>query len=159
MVARSSPRYRTPSRKDRDAAIDPTLWPEVLANCVNFIGGSAAALFPRTQRAKPETFSCYTSIEPYYRDLYFNKYIKLDALTVGHYFAQTEKVVAVGDIIPYEEFSEPGPILEWGRPQGIVDTLDVALDKTTTTAAMVCVFRHQRNGRLDDEMRRRPARG
>jgi DNA-binding CsgD family transcriptional regulator/PAS domain-containing protein len=138
-----------------DAAIDPTLWPGVLANCVNFIGGSAAALFSKDAASKTGEVAYYTGIESHYRDLYFNKYIKLDPLTVGHYFAEIEKPVAVADIMPYEEFLETRAYLEWGRPQGIVDTLNVALDKTTTSAAMFCVFRHERNGRVDDEMRRR----
>jgi DNA-binding CsgD family transcriptional regulator len=38
-----------------------------------------------------------------------------------------------------------------------VDVLNVALDKTATSAAMFCVFRHKRDGRVDDEMRRRMA--
>jgi hypothetical protein len=42
-----------------------------------------------------------------------------------------------------------------GRPQGLVDVLNVALDKTATSAAMYCVFRHKRDGQVDDEMRRR----
>jgi len=33
--------------------------------------------------------------------------------------------------------------------------LNVALDKTATSAAMYCVFRHERHGLADDEMRRR----
>lgn len=140
-----------------DAAIDPTLWPTVLTDCVSFIGGSAAALFSKDAASKTGDVAYDIGIESQYRDLYFNKYIKLDPLTVGHYFAEIEKPVAVGDILPYEEFLETRAYREWGQPQGLVDTLNVALDKTATSAAMFCVFRHQRNGRVDDEMRRRMA--
>ncbi len=140
-----------------DAAIDPTLWPTVLTDCVSFIGGSAAALFSKDAASKTGDVAYDIGIESHYRDLYFNKYIKLDPLTVGHYFAEIEKPVAVGDILPYEEFLETRAYREWGQPQGLVDTLNVALDKTATSAAMFCVFRHQRNGRVDDEMRRRMA--
>ena len=57
--------------------------------------------------------------------------------------------------MPYEEFLETRAYREWGRPQGIVDTLNVALDKTATSAAFFAVFRHERDGLVDDEMRRR----
>ncbi|MGC2081099.1 MAG: hypothetical protein WA728_34835 [Xanthobacteraceae bacterium] len=140
-----------------DAAIDPTLWPGVLANCASFIGGPAAALFSKDAASKTGDVAYYTGIEPHYRQLYFNKYIKLDPLTIGHYFAEIEKPVAVADILPYEEFLETRAYREWGQPQGIVDVLNVALDKTATSAAMFCVFRHVRNGRVDDKMRRRMA--
>jgi len=140
-----------------DAAIDPTLWPGVLANCVGFIGGSAAALFSKDAASKTGDVAYQTGIEPHYQQLYFNKYIKLDPLTVGHYFAEIEKPVAVADILPYDEFLETRAYREWGRPQGIVDVLNVALDKTATGAAMFCVFRNERHGPVDDEMRRRMA--
>jgi hypothetical protein len=138
-----------------DAAIDPMLWPGVLANCVSFIGGCAAALFSKDAASKTGDVAYHIGIEPYYQYLYFNKYVKLDPLTIGHYFAEIEKPVSVADILPYDEFLETRAYREWGQPQGIVDVLNVALDKTATSAAMFCVFRHKRNGPVDDEMRRR----
>jgi DNA-binding CsgD family transcriptional regulator/PAS domain-containing protein len=140
-----------------DAALDAALWPRVLANCASFVGGPAAALFSKDAASKTGGVAYHTGIEPYYQQLYFNKYIKLDPLTVGHYFAEIEKPVAVADILPYEEFLETRAYREWGQPQGFVDVLNVALDKTATSAAMFCVFRHQRNGPVDDEARRRTA--
>jgi DNA-binding CsgD family transcriptional regulator len=139
-----------------DAALDPALWPDVLAKSVQFVGGHAASLFSKDAASKSGgvAYDC-GSIEPYYRQLYFEKYIKLDPLTVGQFFAEVEEPVAVADIMPYDEFLETRAYQEWGRPQGLVDTLNVALDKTSTSAAMYCVFRHERNGRVDNEMRRR----
>jgi DNA-binding CsgD family transcriptional regulator len=55
----------------------------------------------------------------------------------------------------YDEFLETRAYQEWGRPQGLVDVLNVALDKTATSAAMYCVFRHARDGRVDEQMRQR----
>jgi DNA-binding CsgD family transcriptional regulator len=97
----------------------------------------------------------YCGIDPYFKQLYFEKIIKLDPLTIGHFFAGVEEPVAVADIVPYDEFIETRAYREWGQPQGIVDVLNVALDKTPTSAAMFCVFRHWQYGRVDDEMRRR----
>ena len=138
-----------------DAALDPTLWPKVLEKTARFVGGPAAGLFWKDAATKSGDAAYGYGIEPYYQQLYFEKYIKLDPLTIGHFFAEVEQPVAVADIMPYDEFLETRAYQEWGRPQGIVDVLNVALDKTATSAAMYCVFRHERDGRVDDEMRRR----
>ena len=136
-----------------DAALDAGLWPDVLARCAEFIGGPAAALFSKDAASKTGNVAYYAGIEDHYKHLYFEKYIK--PLTVGHYFATVEEPVSVGDIIPYDEFLETRAYREWGKPQGFIDVLNVALDKTATSAAMFCVFRHERNGPIDGEMRQR----
>jgi DNA-binding CsgD family transcriptional regulator len=138
-----------------DAALDPALWPQVLPKSAQFVGGGAASLFYKDAASKSGDFACDCGIDPHYRQLYFDKYIKLDPLTIGHFFAEVEQPVAVADIMSYDEFLETRAYQEWGRPQGLVDVLNVALDKTATSAAMYCVFRHARDGRVDDEMRRR----
>jgi DNA-binding CsgD family transcriptional regulator/PAS domain-containing protein len=138
-----------------DAALDPSLWVGVLAKCAAFVGGPAAALFSKDAVRKTGDVAYYSGIDAHYKQLYFDKIIKLDPLSIGHFFAEVEEPVAVADIIPYDEFLETRAYQEWGRPQGIVDVLNVALDKASTSAAMFCVFRHERDGRVDDEMRRR----
>jgi DNA-binding CsgD family transcriptional regulator len=138
-----------------DAALDPKLWPRVLPRSAQFVGGPAAALFSKDAARKSGDYAYDSGIDPYYRQLYFEKYIKLDPLTIGHFYAKVEEPVAVADIMSYAEFLETRAYQEWGRPQGLVDVLNVALDKTATSAAMYCVFRHERDGQVDDEMRRR----
>ena len=138
-----------------DAALDPALWPQVLPKSAQFVGGPAASLFYKDAASKSGDVAYDCGIDPHYRQLYFDKYIKLDPLTIGHVFAEVGQPVAIGDIMPYDEFLETRVQREWGQPQGLVDNLNVALDKTATSAAMYCVFRHERDGRVDDEMRRR----
>jgi DNA-binding CsgD family transcriptional regulator len=138
-----------------DAALDPALWPQVLPKSAQFVGGPAASLFYKDAASKSGDFACDCGIDPHYRQLYFDKYIKLDPLTIGHFFAEVEQPVAVADIMSYDEFLETRAYQEWGRPQGLVDVLNVALDKTATSAAMYCVFRHARDGRVDEQMRQR----
>lgn len=106
-----------------DAALDAGLWPDVLARCAEFIGGPAAALFSKDAASKTGDVAYYAGIEDLYKHLYFEKYIKLDPLTVGHYFATVEEPVSVGDIIPYDEFLETRAYREWGKPQGFLTRL------------------------------------
>src|SRR5262249_38788254 len=44
---------------------------------------------------------------------------------------------------------------EWGAPQGYIDFAQVTLEKTATALAAFHVIRHERNGRADEELRRR----
>lgn len=57
-------------------------------------------------------------IDPHYIRLYFEKYVKLDPATTGHYFAQIGEPMATADLMPYEEFLETRVYREWAHPQG-----------------------------------------
>jgi DNA-binding CsgD family transcriptional regulator len=139
-----------------DAALDPALWPDVIGKATRFLPGMAGALFAKD--ATNKTGNVYYDdgvIDPHYKQLYFDGYIKLDPATGGHFFAEIETPVSVVDILSYGEFVETRFYKEWVQPQGIVDFLSVALDKSATSAALFGIFRHERHGLVDDEARRR----
>ncbi len=48
----------------------------------------------------------------------------------------------------------PNCIVEWARPQGFVDFISAVLDRTTISSAIFGVFRHERNGLVDERARR-----
>ena len=75
--------------------------------------------------------------------------------TTGHYFAELEQPTGVADLMPYHEFLETRFYREWVRPQGLVDFVTAVLDKSTASVAMFGVFRHERNGVVDDDARHR----
>jgi DNA-binding CsgD family transcriptional regulator len=57
--------------------------------------------------------------------------------------------------MPYEEFLATRFYKEWARPQGLVDNLTAALDKSSTSAVLFTIFRHERDGLVDDAARDR----
>ena len=57
--------------------------------------------------------------------------------------------------MPYDELLATRFYREWVQPQGMVDSVHTMLDKTATTGAAFVVFRHERDGLVDDETRRR----
>jgi DNA-binding CsgD family transcriptional regulator len=138
-----------------DAALDHSLWPDVVGKAGRFVGGPAAAIYAKSPTALTGHVYHQSGTDPYYRELYFNKYIKLDPTTTAHYFADVERPIAVADIMPYQEFVETQFYEEWVHPQGMVDNVSAVLDKSATTAALFGVFRYQREGIVDDEARRR----
>jgi hypothetical protein len=118
-----------------DAALDPSLWTDVVGKAAGFVGGSAAAIFSKSPTAGNGNVYYEAGTDPYYRDLYFEKYVKLDPSTCGHYFADVEQPIAVADLMPYSEFLETRFYEEWARPQGLVDFVSAVLDKSVTSAA------------------------
>jgi DNA-binding CsgD family transcriptional regulator/PAS domain-containing protein len=138
-----------------DAALDSTLWLRVLEQAANFVGGPAASLYSRDAASRGASAAYQFGLDPQYVRLYLDKYAKLDPTTAGYFFAQIDEPVDVKDVMPYSEFLESRFYKEWARPQGWVDSANVVLDKSATTAAMFVVFRHQRNGTVDEGTRRR----
>lgn len=138
-----------------DAALDPGLWRDVVGRAGRFVGGPAASIFSKSPIAGTGNVYYESGIDPYYRDLYFQKYVTLDPATTGHYFADIGEPVATADLMPYEEFLETRFYEEWAKPQGLVDFVSAVLDKSVTSAALFGVFRHERDGIVDDETRRR----
>jgi DNA-binding CsgD family transcriptional regulator/PAS domain-containing protein len=138
-----------------DAALDPARWVDVLRTARDFVGGSAATVFSKdvSDKSLNVYFDC-GGVDPDYTRLYFDQYAKLDPLTTGHVFAEIEEPIATADLMPYEEFLDTRVYREWVRPQRMVDFVSATLDKSATGAAMLGVFRHERNGRVDDEARR-----
>jgi DNA-binding CsgD family transcriptional regulator len=138
-----------------DAALDASRWSAVLGEAARFVGGSSAALFSKDAASGGGDVYYEFGTDPYYQKLYFEKYVKLDPATTGHFFAEVEQPISVADLLPYHEFLETRFYREWVQPQGIVDFVAAVLDKSSTSVAMFGVFRHERDGLVDDETRRR----
>jgi DNA-binding CsgD family transcriptional regulator len=138
-----------------DAAIDASRWRSVLAKAAKFIGGSSAALFSKDAASGAGNIYHEFGTDPHYRQLYFDKYVKLDPATTGHFFAEVEQPISVTDLMPYDEFLESRFYREWVQPQGVVDFLAAVLDKSVTSVAMFGVFRHESDGLVDEEARQR----
>jgi DNA-binding CsgD family transcriptional regulator len=138
-----------------DAALDSRLWVDVLGKTKNFIGGQGAALGWKDAVAKRGGMYYDDGISPYYRQLYFDKYIKLDPCTTGQFFAEIGDTIATADVIPYEEFLQTRFYKEWVRPQGLIDGGMTVLEKSVTSAAFLGLYRHECHGAIDEEARQR----
>ncbi len=139
-----------------DTTLDRSLWPDVLRKMSKFINGASSAVFWNDAAVyNGDVYFEDGGISPPYRDLYFEKYIKLNPTTTPRFFVQPEVPVATADLVPYEEFLRTRFYREWAAPQGLVDFVSLTLEKSATKAAMFGVFRHARHGVVDEEARRR----
>lgn len=139
-----------------DAALDSSRWASVLAKTRDFVGGYSAALFAKdaTQK-KGSIYYDDGVIDDHYKQLYFEKYIKLDPATTSQFCAEIGQPISTEDIIAYEEFLETRIYREWAKPQGLVDFATAVLDKSATAASLIGIFRHERDGLVDSEVKRR----
>jgi DNA-binding CsgD family transcriptional regulator len=134
-----------------DAALNPALWIDVLSQAATFVGGPAASLYSRNATSK-EAFTAYqVGLDPEYVRLYLEKYARVDPTLPGYFFSEIGQPVHVADVLPYQEFLQTRFYREWARPQGWVDSVNVVLDRSGPTAAMFVVFRHERDGLVEDQ--------
>ena len=139
-----------------DTTLDRSLWPSVLKQITRFIGGWGTAL--DYQDAVTKTVNVFYQdggIAPRFIQLYNDKYRTLDPCAIGFFFAKVGEPIATADILPYEELLEFRAYNELVKPFGLVDCLKTVLDKSATAFASVSVFRHRRDGIVDEASRRR----
>jgi DNA-binding CsgD family transcriptional regulator len=149
-----------------DAALDPARWQDVLASVARFVGGASATLFSKTAGRPPGLLVYEYGIEPSYRRLYLDQYVKLDPAPTGHrtstgaattrrIFSEIGRPIAATDLISPAGFFETRFYREWARPQGLVDFVGAVLDNSVESAAMFGIFRHRRDGPTDEGARQR----
>jgi DNA-binding CsgD family transcriptional regulator len=138
-----------------DAVLDAALWPSVLEKAAAFVGGPAASLFSKDAASRSGAVVYDHGIDPYYKRLYFETYVKLDPTSTGQFLARIGEPVATADVIPYDEFIETRFYREWAEPQGLVDFVSSVLDRSATSMAMFGVFRDRYDGLVDAGARER----
>ena len=134
-----------------DAAVDQSLWENAIERVAYFVDGVGAGLFCKDVDAQhsnvPHSFGIVGPPVELFRQIY--------PAAVGHFLAEIEQPVATADLIPYDELVATGLYQEWARPLGLIDFVSAVLDKSATSVVMFGVFRHERNGFVDDETRHR----
>jgi DNA-binding CsgD family transcriptional regulator len=137
-----------------DAVIDPAQRNDVLDKIASFTGGHSGGLLSKHSLSKSEVLYCYVGADPNSLQVYSESYPKLDPTADSPCFG-IEQVVSATDLMPYEEFRRGRFYREWARPHGWVDVASAVIEKSATSCTFLSVVRHEANGLVDDEMRRR----
>jgi len=138
-----------------DAAIDPALWPSVQQKTCEFVRAHASTLYWQNSVRKTGNSYAQTGIQPGYRELYFEKFIRINPLNPGILVSGIEEVRSVVDVMPHEEYRQTRFYKEWMRPQGLLDGAFCNLEKSATSGIVFTLIRQESDGLVDDEMRRR----
>ncbi|MEP6837534.1 MAG: helix-turn-helix transcriptional regulator [Bradyrhizobium sp.] len=139
-----------------DAALDPTLWTELLAGICEFTDGRAAGLLSKDGVSKSGDFFFQHGVAQHYLQAYLDTYVQYDPIATLPFF-EVGQIVSTSDMMPYDEFLQGRFYREWARPQGMVDAANIVLEKSATSCAYLSIIRGEAAGLVDDEMRRRVA--
>jgi DNA-binding CsgD family transcriptional regulator/PAS domain-containing protein len=138
-----------------DAAFDPASWPDVLHQVAGFVGGSGGALFAQDTVSQMGNSYYDVGVDPHYRESYFNTYIKFNPMNAACAILDIGDVISNSSVVPHTEFLETRFYKEWVQPQGWIDNVVGAIERSPTSTALVTVFRHQRDGLADEGARQR----
>src|SRR5271169_2854913 len=98
-----------------DAAIDSSLWSDVLAEIAGFVGGSASNLFAEDSVSRTSTLFHIWGVEPRYIKSYLGKYIRFNPFTNANCFLGIEQQMSVADMMTHSEFRETRFYREWAK--------------------------------------------
>jgi DNA-binding CsgD family transcriptional regulator len=135
-----------------DAAINLSLWPRALEEIALFVGGSGAGLFCKDVGVAHASIPHRVGFQA---PLPVALFQQIYSAAEGHFLGDLEQPIATTDLMSFGELAESELYRQWAKPQGLVDFLSAVVDRTTISAAIFGVFRHQRNGVVDDQARRR----
>jgi DNA-binding CsgD family transcriptional regulator len=133
-----------------DAAIDPSFWQCAMERAAYFVGGTGAALICKDVGARHAVIPHDFGFQRLPVALFEPIYPAAEPLFLG----DIEQPIAITDLIPLEELIQTELYRRWAKPQGFVDFISAVLDRTAISAAIFGVFRHERNGIVDDRARR-----
>jgi DNA-binding CsgD family transcriptional regulator len=138
-----------------DAALDRSLWVDVLRRAMKFVGAQGSGLLSRDAVSKSADIHYALGVAPHYVQLYVDTYARLDPSAMTMFFSEVGQVASIVDQMAYDEFVKSRFYQEWARPQGWVDSAQALLDKSVTGFALVSFLRNKASGLVDDTTRQR----
>lgn len=140
-----------------DAAIEPALWQQALANICAYVGGHSGVLFWHDAAAESAQALYLYNDDPQYTRLYFEKYLPMNPVFPAATFMAEGVVHSTTDFISKDELEATRFYKEWIAPQGIADSLAVNLEKGLTRSSLLNIRMEASLGFENDEAHARMA--
>ena len=137
-----------------DAALDPGLWPAAIEACCRFLNCCAGTIVSIDVLHMNSDMLSAWGFEPAYLEQ-LPQASKINPAMRAGMRQKVGEVGCIGDAIPYEIFYESEAYKTWAKPQGIVDAAQTTLDRTATSVVILGCSRDERQGRVDETLRRR----
>jgi len=138
-----------------DAALDPDRWEDVLARAARFLNAMNTSLGSSDLIRRDLNLTKLWGYDPDCLRSLQERYHRINPTLPLASRTKTGDVLSIGEFMPYEEFLQSTMYREWAKPQGFIDGLQATLDKTAIAIAFFTAARHERQGRVDEEMRLR----
>jgi DNA-binding CsgD family transcriptional regulator len=138
-----------------DATLDSSRWDVAFEQTCKFIDGVMVAVGSLDLPHREISMDKVWGYDTEYLKSYRSRYNKVSPLIPIASSGGVGDPIAVSDNLRYEEFQRTTFFREWANPQGLIDALQVNLEKTVATVTFVVGVRHASAGPADEEMRRR----
>jgi DNA-binding CsgD family transcriptional regulator/PAS domain-containing protein len=139
-----------------DAALDPALWPDVLARLGEFVGGQAGGILSKDMVSKFSTPHYHFGVDPHHVRTYAETHSRFDPISTLPSF-DVGQVLSIPELVRFDEFRHERFYEEWMRPQGFADAANSVLEKSASGCSFITIIRSEERGTVDDEMRRQMA--
>ena len=134
-----------------DAAIEASRWENAIEKVASFVGGAGGGLFCKDVGVPHASIPHRTGFQT---PLPVALFQQIYPAAEGHFLGDLEKPIATTDLMSSDELAKSELYRQWAEPQGLVDFLSAVVDRTTISAAIFGVFRHRRNGVVNEHARR-----
>ena len=137
-----------------DTVLDDELWPDVLKKTAGFVGGPSAGLWSMDPDRTSRVAHAW-GFDGGYARAYVDEYGKIDPASNNFLFAGIGQPVTHAGLLCHDDYYETRFFREWSRPQGLIDCINVPLEKSTSCVALLGVSRHKHDGLVDEDTCRR----
>ena len=134
-----------------DAAIESSLWESAIERVAEFVGGAGGGLFCKDVGAMHASIPHRVGFQ---MPLPVALFQQIYPAAEGHFLGDLEQPIATTDLMSSSELTASELYRQWAEPQGLVDFLSAVVERSTISAAIFGVFRHRRNGLVNDHARR-----
>jgi DNA-binding CsgD family transcriptional regulator len=138
-----------------DASLDPGLWRPVFDKVCVFVNATEAGLILQDNIHKIAQVSLGSTRDPYYRQLYEEKYFRINPMFPTITFFNVETTITIPDIVSRDELCRSKFGKEWLAPQQYVDSVFSIAEKSATGCALFTAIREANHGFFNDEVCRR----
>jgi DNA-binding CsgD family transcriptional regulator len=133
-----------------DAAIDPNVWLNALAETCGFCRCAVGALYSHDMTRREPIFHTLWGLDAANTKSYLEEYGPTNPLIPAHLAADAGDILAASRMPLWDDFVKSSFFRDWGEPQGFLDSLSAIVERTPTRLSMVSCIRHEREGLVDD---------
>jgi DNA-binding CsgD family transcriptional regulator len=138
-----------------DASLDPGLWRPVFDKVGSYVGAAEAGIMVQDNIRKTAEVLFASSRDPHYRQLYAEKYFRINPMFPTITFFDVEATITIPDLLSREELCRTRFGKEWLAPQQFVDSVFSIVEKSATGCALLTAIRDVNQGFFDAEIYRR----
>ena len=131
-----------------DAALDASLWPQVLRRTMTLVDGVSAAIFSDAE-LPTDSFYSAVDVDPAFAESYVSHYVRLNPLVPFERGLPAGTVFSASSAMPYETLRASPFFNEWARPQGLADFIGAVIERLPQRMVKLMVNRDAAQGPAD----------